>query len=259
LGIIESKSIWATNALYLNDASELNYSRKMFKTQLREYQNNIIKNINSYEYNVFTTLIMNIEDKDFIHPDLPGIYVSSFSEKDDLLSQWRGYCPRGPGFSLGFKLTKLKKCFLEGGAILIRQCIYDEKQQIKRLIKLIDQFVQKYNDDIEGGFEYFFNEFMKLAPTLKHPKFQEEREWRIFYIPSVSAVHNVEFRGGQTMAIPYIEIPLPREKNELLINRIVIGPTPEHILSKTSLKMILNRKHVRFNDVQCSSIPYRNW
>ena len=26
LGIIESKSIWATNVLYLNDASELNYS-----------------------------------------------------------------------------------------------------------------------------------------------------------------------------------------------------------------------------------------
>jgi len=79
LGIIKSKSIWATNVFYLNDASELNYSRKLFIDQLRKYQEEIIKDAHCYEYKVFATLISNIEEDDFIHPDLSGVYVSSFS------------------------------------------------------------------------------------------------------------------------------------------------------------------------------------
>jgi hypothetical protein len=258
LGIIKNKSIWATNVLYLNDASELNYSRILFKDQLLTYQEEIIRDANCYEYKVIGVLIRNIEDVDFIHPDLPGVYVSSFSEDGDLLSQWRGYCPRGLGFSLGFRFNKLKECFLEGGDILIRPCIYDEKQQITQLKELIEEFIKKYEDDLMDGFEYVFQEFMKLAPTFKHPKFREEREWRIFYVPSELAIHKVEFRLGQTMAIPYIEIHLPEEENKLIINKIMIGPTSEPRLSEASIKMMLRRKDVNFDEIQYSTIPYRH-
>ena len=36
-------------------------------------------------------------------------YVASLSEKDDLLSQWRAYCPSGRGVSIGFNTTCLRQ------------------------------------------------------------------------------------------------------------------------------------------------------
>jgi hypothetical protein len=260
LGIIDTKSIWATNILYLNDASELNYSRTLFKDQLRTYQEEIIKDAHCYEYKVFADLIRNIEDEDFIHPELSGGYVCSFSEEEDLLSQWRGYCPKGLGLSLGFNFKKLHEYLVGDKNIFIRSCIYDEKEQIKQLRELIEQFEIRYKNDLMEGFEYIFTEFMNLAPTFKHPKFKEEREWRLFYVPSYGLVESKgEFRLGHMMAIPYIEIPLPKEGNKLIINKVVVGPTTEPKLSKTSLKMLLKQKRVEFEEVRYSTIPYRNW
>ena len=37
IGIIERKSIWATNILYLNDASELNYSKNILKEEIKHF------------------------------------------------------------------------------------------------------------------------------------------------------------------------------------------------------------------------------
>jgi hypothetical protein len=30
------------------------------------------------------------------------VYIASFSEHKDVLSQWRGYCGKGNGYSIGF-------------------------------------------------------------------------------------------------------------------------------------------------------------
>jgi hypothetical protein len=41
--------------------------------------------------------------------DRTNVCVCSFSEKGDLLSQWRGYCPQGVGYSIGFDSAKLNE------------------------------------------------------------------------------------------------------------------------------------------------------
>ena len=35
------------------------------------------------------------------------IFICSFSRNDDQLSQWRGYCPDGNGFCIGFNTKDL--------------------------------------------------------------------------------------------------------------------------------------------------------
>jgi hypothetical protein len=82
LGIIESKSIWATNVLYLNDASELNYSIDLPKGQVDEFKDNIPNDKNWLGtlnfFDKFTRL--------FTSTEILGFFVCSFSEEEDLLS-----------------------------------------------------------------------------------------------------------------------------------------------------------------------------
>jgi hypothetical protein len=49
------------------------------------------------EKETLTLLGTRLEQVSNIH-----IFVTSFSEVDDLLSQWRSYCPNGAGYSISF-------------------------------------------------------------------------------------------------------------------------------------------------------------
>lgn len=36
-------------------------------------------------------------------------FIGSFSRGEDLLSQWRGYCPKAGGYALEFEIDQLRK------------------------------------------------------------------------------------------------------------------------------------------------------
>ncbi|MFA4902336.1 MAG: DUF2971 domain-containing protein [Desulfobaccales bacterium] len=276
LGITLSKSIWATNILYLNDASELNYSLDMLKEQVDEFKNDIPVDKNwLYKLNFFDKLIDKF-NRLITNTKILGFFVCSFSEEKDLLSQWRGYCAKGIGFSLGFELSKLRKCARQKNC-LIRPCNYDKKKQISAIRKLISELSSQFDAVIRnssavdqvnidanelGLLAEFLIKFNEIAPTFKHPKFKEEKEWRIIVrrnFRSKGSIESIKFRTGPSMIVPYIEFPLPREEEDLIINKIIVGPTHDSILSKASIEMLLKSKNVRFNEVQESTIPYRNW
>lgn len=263
LGIIKSGSIWATNILYLNDASELNYSIGLFKNEVRKFLNekNIL-NALSLEYQLLNELIEIIDDEKFFNKDL-AYFVSSFSEEKDLLSQWRGYCPKGIGFSLGFKLSKLKEC----GKCLIKPCLYDELEQRRDLRKIIEDDFEKVKTNSNTNWQELekfrknyitgvISKFIGLAPTFKHRKFIEEKEWRAIVLSPTN--EGINFRSGQTMIVPYIEIHLPRDAKNLIINHIIVGPTHEPILSMESVEMLLKVNNVIFDAIEYSTIPFRN-
>jgi hypothetical protein len=265
LGIIKSKSIWASSILYLNDSSELNNSIDLLnkilnsKNYLMPSPENWFRFINKLWENI--NLLFSSEQYNF--------YVCSFSEENDLLSQWQGYCPRGIGFSLGFKFGNLKEC-AKGHGYKMKKCNYDEYKQKNKLGKVIYETFQKYANNITQNskdsieidlFANFYMRFFELAPTFKHHKFKAEKEWRIIADPPhVKKISDgIKFRSSQSMVVPYIEIPLPKEGDNLIINKIVVGPTHEPRLSKASVEMLLRAKNVRFDEVQYSTIPYRNW
>jgi hypothetical protein len=133
LGIVKDNSIWATNILYLNDASELNYAKDLFRSQLLNFQKKL-GNAFMPEYRFFQQLIENF-DHFIVGYDF---FVCSFSEEDDLLSQWRGYCPGGIGFSLGFEFSKLEECAKQQG-FTIMQCCYNKDKQINKFKNCIDE------------------------------------------------------------------------------------------------------------------------
>jgi hypothetical protein len=263
LGIVESKSIWATNILYLNDASELNYAKDLFREQLLNFQKEL-GNALMPEYGFFQQLIENTEY--FIVGN--DFFVCSFSGEGDLLSQWRGYCPTGSGFSLGFKLSKLKVCPKQQ-RFLMRPCSYDKFEQISKLRKYIKETSLRFRKITEPDWEQLSIEliikFIEIGPTFKHPKFKEENEQRIIgKLYPISLLGNdyyrlIRFRPGKSMVVPYIEIPLPKEGDNFIINKIVVGPTHYPKLSEASVRKLLRSKNIIFDEIQYSTIPYRNW
>lgn len=268
LGITESVSIWGTNVLYLNDASEFNYAKDLLSNELKSFceTNPDFKTGKSWGYFFFESLENNINK--LLPSGHFSCYVCSFSEESDLLSQWRGYCKDGSGYSLGFALNSLQSCVRRAGFV-IKPCIYDVRKQTNAIGELVrkasDRFVLEVgrtgeNWDAKSKFiaAEILLEFIQLAPFLKHPKFEEEREWRIVANLQTNYVKSlIKFRPGGTMIVPYIEIPLPIAEESLVIDEVFVGPTREREISMASVELLLKATNVTCSKVKCSTIPYR--
>ena len=108
IGIINSKSIWASHSEYLNDSSEYRHALDFAKG----YAGKIHMEddyLSGFAW-VLNKALRNMQDS--------HIYVSSFSEVPDLLSQWRGYCPKGEGVCIGFKQEILEQFSKDNNLII---------------------------------------------------------------------------------------------------------------------------------------------
>ena len=275
LGIASSKTIWATNILYLNDASELNYSKELLRNELFEIRKkgfNINGNLETSVEPIFFEIVEENIDK-LIPSQNFGFFVCSFSEEKDLLSQWRGYCPEGIGFSLGFSKKLLTQCAGQS-KFALKPCLYDEEAQTQSIRDLIKKTSDRFRTKIKNSSQIwnawdtkgkilaadFMLEFIALAPTFKHHKFCEEKEWRIVASLKMNHMNElIKFRSGRSMIIPYIEIYLPIKDGNLSIDEIVVGPTTDHLLSMASVEMLLRGKKIEYNELSYSTIPYRPW
>ena len=207
------------------------------------------------------------------------IYVLSFSARDDDLSQWRGYCPDGMGFCLEFETQALKEHMKKEG-LAIEECVYEKKEQKKKMDKLIEHSLadfrtafnkrNKADEETTGERISWFKAFRKfkgLLPILKHEAFKDEKEWRFVKELSekdlFSGKSSLEFREGRYMIIPFLNIPLAKKSEPIImLKSIIVGPTSHKNLSEDSVRTVnaLLRKHkIKGCEVRVSTIPYRIW
>lgn len=233
--------LWATNIFYLNDAAEFIYAINLTKEILNNLNNsNVKQKINSR--------LQSIEEW------TKSIYIISFSKNGDLLSQWRGYCPSGNGYSIGFTSEQIERSRRDTGFSLV-ECIYEKDEQ-KRLIRgLINETLKESNSP-----DYFNQEFVQyIAPILKDPSFKQEEEWRLISGPKPYDRH-VKYRKGRSMIIPYINFELKKDLGRRLISQIIVGPNPHKDLSKRSIKNLLTSKNIICSEPKAvinSEIPFR--
>lgn len=276
LGMTNSASIWGTNILYLNDASEFIYAKSFLNQELQGFcqTNSGFKKGTSLDESPGYYFFEIVEEN--INKMLPsehfGFYVCSFSEEPNLLSQWRGYCKNGTGYSLGFSVSRLRE-IAKRADFAIKPCIYNKKEQVDAIRALLQKFSDRFLVEIgsaekkgaawDSKSKYiavdFLQEFIQLAPFLKHQKFEEEREWRIMAGLKTNHIKSqLKFRPGNTMIVPYIDMPLPMEGDQLVIDELFPGPTNERELSMASVGLLLKSRNVRCSKINCSTIPYRD-
>jgi hypothetical protein len=98
VAIVRSKRLRASNIRFLNDKSEslslkqdvvAILQKRVVSVEDERLVNTVLDSINAYPRQ--------------------SLFVTSLSEKSDLLSQWRAYCPSGLGVSIGFSSACLNE------------------------------------------------------------------------------------------------------------------------------------------------------
>ena len=196
-----------------------------------------------------------------------NVCVCSFSERGDVLSQWRAYGGATSGFAVGFSGAALREVSEEHGWLV--PVIYDGVQQRRLVRKLLgdtlEENLNEYHHEKVVGVGNLFAYLYRYAPILKHHSFEEEREWRIITRPLLCSNDRFGYRPGGSMLIPYFRLPLAGDKT-LGIREIVIGPTPHPGQSRHSVDGLLLKHHIPTTTIaseavriHSSEIPYRSW
>src|ERR1700682_5629445 len=111
LGIVRTKQIWATSAHYQNDSKEFQYALELSR--------GIIANLRAYSMPAEEERLLRAMRNALESIKNLNIFVTSFSEHEDQLSQWRGYCPVGSGLALGFDFNRINAAAEKQGFQLV--------------------------------------------------------------------------------------------------------------------------------------------
>lgn len=249
LGITTSRSLWATNISYMNDATEFDLSLNLIRNHLfAEFQRrgHPLPTGQITEESDRLSLVWAAANKIIG----TSIFVTCLCESGDLLSQWRGYAGAGYGYSLGFNTSPLEKMASNSGFIL-GKCIYDPILQEEIIRQTIDRIL---NDPNQEPTVHRFAIALKYGAFFKNASFSEEQEWRlIFFSPDKPAP--IQFRKGKSMIIPHTSIPID---TGAAIDHVCVGSCPRMELSQRSVEYLLIHNNVT-PTVYPSSIPFRDW
>lgn len=286
LGIIRTKSIWASSIFHMNDSSEMMHAYSMFYDRAKEYKDNT----NSRQFKEFFNRFFSRP------PGTPfGVYIACFSEHEDRLSQWRAYGGPGAKYALGFPAayfrqlaanmtneTRQQEIFGEDAVqdtiFLFVKVIY--KEEVK--ISIIDTFLKQFhqfmkNNRIDVSDDANMKKLWMLLQValthfgfmFKHPSFDEEGEWRLVCMhynfsgdeSRIGGASGLLFRDGPYGITPFIEVDLTRHANPnapiVPLEQIVVGPCHDMSMSCQTAHRFLIENGMKWVSLRGSIVPLR--
>ena len=236
-GIVSTNQLWATNAVFMNDQSEIWHTASLLATVLEEPINEA-QLLGADESCLKLAQESMLTVLRYLHNYVEA-YAFCFCSEPDLLSQWRGYGDGSGRYSIGFRSSDLDD--VGAGPTQLIQVIYDDGLQIQLMRELVKRWRLMYLESMAEDSRtknhveamLFAQMFAWLAVSFKNKGFEEEREWRIVYLrprlPETLPDESFEFHfrsiGG--ISAPYVrfERPVVDEKvGYLPIDSIHVGP-----------------------------------
>ncbi|HXM43274.1 MAG TPA: DUF2971 domain-containing protein [Bryobacteraceae bacterium] len=245
IGICTSRTIWATDVLYTNDASEYLYSSTIIEEVTKAHAA-CHPGFERYHWACHQNPL-----------DLGlHVYASCFCEEKDLLSQWRAYARLGTGYAIEFSWAKLRNMFPQNrcGRVVYTQ---DTQKEILNqiLTSLASDVTDRYPDQdarVAGGLA---NALLTVRAFLKSAAFREEKEWRIIAFHGTD-IHEELYRPSNNLLVPYCALPLGNPE-DIPITKIVIGPSLHPKAAEHSLRRFLDKIGLTGVDIDVSPIPLR--
>ena len=255
LGIIDKQQLWASNAAFLNDSTELVYIHDALTEVLYDLKTTYVggaepdlRDSSSLRAHAMISVL------ETLLPSWPGtifdVYVSCFCSDGDLLSQWRGYPSAGGGYALGLRAASLPH-----GRGLLRQVIYDPETQRQILHDLLSPILEAvasadYPTEDEGIDTLRSLLVDRMGPVtasivecgfcFKHPGFKEESEWRLVILRSRDPKYRPNdppplIRATPTGLLPYLARSLEKDA----IAKVIVGPGSEPTLAADAAVQLL--------------------
>lgn len=264
--IAENAVVWLTECRYLNDKEEFITGVDILIQALvrnqeysDDYPADFIENLKGA-----ITYINHTEFKAPVASE--NLFVASFSETPDSLSQWRGY---------GMFMLEFEEDFISTSLIADEfyrlKCHYDlnDKETLNHANDIIrrkiipELFRQCKRDNMNLIILRLTTLIEVYALSFKHKAFKSEGETRLV-IACRNNAPEIKFRVKGDLLIPYIELKI----NPLSLMSITVGPVANQELSVASLTLFANirTQQVQVNEnkrnyslyVNPSEIPYRN-
>jgi Protein of unknown function (DUF2971) len=260
LGILSTRTIWASNVQFLNDYLEVEFARIVTEAALRQ----LAAEVPSFVCDAFGYSQPSAVDEDLrplfkLVRETPSgaSYVACFCNDGDILSQWRGYANRGGGYAIGIST----KPFLDeaydrskatGTPAIPLPVLYTRAEQAEsvwNLVKIVPTIIANPPALALDERELWKFTLLTLAFNmlrLKDPVFSEEKEWRLLVTG-----RTVRFRVSGGRFVPFVEYQFKPE--DVIV--IVQGPTANATSAEASLRFFLDKTgfgHVR---IERSAIP----
>ena len=264
--IVGGRVLWASDIRYMNDAGELGTAAQL----IQAVSANLLHAGKITDAEVLSQFASWVGHR---LENGHALFAACFSQRGNLLSQWRGYCPAGNGYSLGFDPIELSKTAAEQRFSLV-QCIYDREQQVKLLTEVVAAVVEharafgeaapseRHPDNrFHPAFEALELDLLKVAAALKHGAFFEEQEWRVVSeAVTRTDMPEIGYRPGTSMLVPYVHFKLPSAADgRLRVAQVFVGPTPHQNLAINSMSSFLSSQVDGQIDIWSADIPYRTW
>lgn len=257
LGILKSRSVWATKIQYMNDAEEFAHAISVAKGVLRQ----MARESGSES---FSRCCEEISDS-LERVEQVNVCAFSLSERGDLLSQWRAYCRDG-GYSIGFEPDFLT-AVVEPQGFSLQRCIYGRSEKRSLLLKILEPVVASLNRKVREGQELeeareevvgeLFERFCTVAPRIKHPTFREEEEWRLISVPIPT--DSLDFRPTSELAVPYYDLSLFSDDIGFQTTHLVAGPSQHQRLALQGAISLASSEGIRWGRGSISDVPYREF
>lgn len=264
-GILAKEEFWASDARFLNDATEISYGLEVAD----EAVDNAAR---SGRWEPSTShFLMRVMASD--GANLTGflrarseVYVACLCEEGDLLSQWRSYAGRDTagGYALQFRHRTPWTGWIDHlgrKTLRLQRVLYDRGDQLAAFSGLIELLAPVYDVDhserrMEAVTRNLVDGILELATLCKHPSFREEREWRIVYERSSDEDPlEIRHRISRGLFIPYVALELPAAvgamAGHLPIVEVRCGPSLEPGLKQDGVKRLL-RSSETYKDVKVS-------
>lgn len=266
LGIIENSEMWATHYRYLNDSSELHHGQKVFDEEVAK----LIESKEHHGAEVFLRAMANLPNY-FDHRS--ECYIFCFTEKPDLLNQWRDYGTIG-GFSLGFEGNTLRELLNSNQNGRLFKVHYDEPELRSIYRDIILDFMREwinqlpaYSKQQEVLLNYHTEVISRMVSWtsmfFKHPAFKIEAEWRFCILAgdawegSLGASREC-FRSGRFGLTPYLKWPILDKSNKRIpFKDLYVGATGDLENAQNALKLLLKRYDYKDIPVIPSNLPVR--
>jgi len=249
LSMLGSGHLWATDAAFMNDPQELRYGFDLL-AEVASRQKNLQRT------NLLKDLLRRINDVIQEKTSSGRVYVVSFCQNGDLLSQWRAYGAFGGGYAVGLKTACLSGPRLQESepARVLRPVIYGRDKQVRMLKGWLKTFVE--SGHMPGGrvdYADLLTLFSDYLVTFKNPSYREEQEWRLIqfgrYVGSTKrrltegeVIWPTCFRVRKGQILPYVDLDLTgssgRLHGKLPVNEIVCGPTIRRELGIKALSQL---------------------
>ncbi len=243
IGIFESKTIWATSVYHLNDSEEYLHAYQLLRKEIARRRKD-----STLLGQPITEWLKEIEDDDELRKKAQ-VFIASFSEKADLLSQWRAYTRCDDAYSIGFTADELKPAILATRGLLVK-CVYQPEEQELLLSNLLD-YIYKHELRLEklrspkscGLIGRLSGVIVSVLAAMKNPSFEEEQEWRI--VVGVDSRQTTFFRSGRFGLVPFYKLPLMTDEHtRLIFSDVMIGSTRDREAADFAVDQLIRRNAV---------------